>query len=161
MYYIGHMKIRWLLLFIVALYVPQNGKGQELISFEEQLFFTKEIIQQNLGFPAYYDVQLFKIIYTTQHVFMEPDTASGIIAVPLDSGYQFPILIYDHGTVASRKNVPSMGSYESLFAVAIAGQGYNCVAPDYIGLGISEGLHPYLHSESEARAGMPTNNGNM
>ncbi|MBK7096629.1 MAG: T9SS type A sorting domain-containing protein [Saprospiraceae bacterium] len=41
-----------------------------------------------------------------------------------------------------------------MIAIAIASYGYHCVAPDYIGLGISKGIHPYVNPESEAWAGI-------
>lgn len=37
-------------------------------------------------------------------------------------------------------------------SLAFAGAGYVFVAPDYLGMGSSPGLHPYLHAETEGRA---------
>jgi pimeloyl-ACP methyl ester carboxylesterase len=139
---------------LLVMVVFATGKTQELITYEEQGLYSKALISLALGLPADYDVTVYRIVYTTQDVFNKPDTASGIIAVPVDPLAKFPVLLYDHGTVADRFDVPSEGSYEQFFAVGLASQGYMCVAPDYIGLGISDGLHPYVHPESEAQAGI-------
>jgi pimeloyl-ACP methyl ester carboxylesterase len=54
-----------------------------------------------------------------------------------------------HGTSTERKSAPSTPSLEGrLIAAGFAGGGYLLVAPDYIGLGISMALHPYLHVDS-------------
>jgi hypothetical protein len=62
------------------------------------------------------------------------------------------MLIYQHGTVGSRRDVPSelAGGYES--ALFWAGAGYATTAADYLGLGTSRGFHPYVHAETEASA---------
>jgi dienelactone hydrolase len=148
------MKNKYLLTIVPLIFLFITASSQELISYEEQLYLDKATIQASLGISANYDVRVFKIIYSTLDVFMEKDTVSGILAVPLDPYVKFPFLIYDHGTVADRYSVPSEGSTEQLIAVGIAAQGYLCAAPDYVGLGVSEGLHPYLHPDTEARAGI-------
>ena len=98
-----------------------------------------------------FDVRTYKVRYFTPHLDGQPDTASGFMALPVVSAeVTLPILIYQHGTADSRENVPSRGSTESILAIAAAGLGYVALAPDYLGLGDSKGLHPYLHSATEA-----------
>lgn len=43
-----------------------------------------------------------------------------------------------------------MNSEENKLGVLFATDGYAVAMPDYLGLGISEGLHPYMHARSEA-----------
>jgi hypothetical protein len=62
---------------------------------------------------------------------------------------------YLHGTETLKENVPSRLSNEAsigYYASAIIG---SVVAlPDYLGMGDSPGLHPYIHSETEASASL-------
>ena len=98
-----------------------------------------------------FDVRTYKVRYYTPHLDGLPDTASGFMALPVvTADMTLPILIYQHGTADSRENVPSRGSTESILAIAAAGLGYVALAPDYLGLGDSKGLHPYLHAATEA-----------
>lgn len=135
------------LLFILG---TLNVQGQEIVSYEKVLTMTKAQITAQFFFQASFDVDLYRITYTTKSLTMEVDTASGVLAIPDDNSFKFPILVYEHGTVGTRHDVPSEGSNERLVALAYASNGYMCLAPDYLGLGISKGLHPYLHPESEA-----------
>ena len=144
----------WVTFFLFSLIINYNINAQELISYEKIKSMTKEEIKSNYFVPAEYDVDMYKIIYVTKSVDMLPDTASGIICVAVDTNSVFPVLIYDHGTVKDRHDVPSEGSGEQSFVIAIASLGYHCITPDYIGLGISKGLHPYIHPETEAGAGI-------
>jgi hypothetical protein len=41
---------------------------------------------------------------------------------------------------------------EGGLSLIFAARGYVVVAADYVGLGVSETFHPYLHAESEATA---------
>jgi hypothetical protein len=127
--------------------------GQELISYEKLRSMSKiQINALNPLIHAKYAVDVYKINYTTKTINLELDTASGLYCVPLDENAVFPIMIYDHGTVDNRHAVPSEDYNSQIFPVIFASQGYMCVAPDYIGLGISKGIHPYIHPESEAWA---------
>ena len=56
-----------------------------------------------------------------------------------------------HGTVAERNRVPSVSPLiHGPEGFLLAGAGYATCMPDYIGLGESGGLHPFLHAESSA-----------
>ncbi len=143
----------WVAILFFSL-VINNISGQELISYEKIKSLTKEEIKAKYYVPAKYDVTVFKIIYIAKTVDMSPDTASGIFCAAVDTNSVFPVLIYDHGTVKDRHDVPSEGSGEQSFAIAIASLGYHSITPDYVGLGISKGVHPYIHPETEAEAGI-------
>jgi pimeloyl-ACP methyl ester carboxylesterase len=65
-------------------------------------------------------------------------TATGLVAIPLSSNRQLPVISYQHGTVFGKNQVPSNlpASYETMFMVLqFASQGYVLFAPDYFGLG--------------------------
>lgn len=125
--------------------------AQSLISVEEKGSRTKEELAAQFRNIANNAVDLYKITYTTKDVFNELDTASGLIVVPRrDQQHSYPRLVFQHGTVASRTDVPSNleGGYQA--GLFFGGLGYVSLLPDFLGLGTSRGTHPYVHAASEA-----------
>ena len=102
-----------------------------------------------------YGIDAYKIQYLTNDINGVESIASGLIVVPSSSNCSWSLTTYLHGTVTLKENVPSRLSDEAsigYFASAIIG---SVVAlPDYLGLGDSPGLHPYIHSETEASASL-------
>ncbi|MEO0731990.1 MAG: hypothetical protein AAFZ52_04085, partial [Bacteroidota bacterium] len=128
--------------------------AQEVIRVEEQPPSLSFLLNIALGINTEYDVENYKIVYTTTDAFGQPDTASGLLCVPRATDIAFPLAIYNHGTVFERDGVPSVeGVAERLVPQAIGAYGYITVAPDYLGLGESDGFHPYVHAATEASAG--------
>ena len=74
------------------------------------------------------------------------------MAVPKGSPCAVPIASYQHGTSSTKTGVPGFQSQESLIGILLASTGYLCILPDYIGLGGSPGMHPYVHADTEALA---------
>lgn len=100
-----------------------------------------------------YDVQCFRLLYTTNNTAGQLDTVSGLIAVPIDLTRTFPRLLYQHGTASEKTGVPSFDVFsggEGERALLFAGLGFVTLMPDYLGLGIDKGFHPYVHAASEA-----------
>jgi hypothetical protein len=100
-----------------------------------------------------YDVQCFRLIYTTKNTAGQPDTVSGLVAIPLDPTRTFPRLLYQHGTATTKTGVPSFDVFsggEGERALLFAGLGFVTLMPDYLGLGVAKGFHPYVHAASEA-----------
>lgn len=139
------------ILSIISLTI-QFSFGQTLITYQKIKSLSKSQIANQYFIPAKYGVDVYKITYTTKKLDLSTDTASGVFITASDTNSYFPIAVYDHGTVGNRHDVPSDNSSELGVAISIASYGYHCVAPDYIGLGISKGIHPYVHPESEAWA---------
>ncbi|MFZ4778039.1 MAG: hypothetical protein ACOYM3_21930 [Terrimicrobiaceae bacterium] len=107
--------------------------------------------------PAENPVKLYQVVYTT--VIPEennrPVQVSGLLAVPEVKATSLPVVSYQHGTVFSRKEVPSApeDSMETRLMVArFAGQGYLVVAADYIGKGISSEPDAWLVKGVTAQA---------
>ncbi len=129
-----------------------TAQGQKLVSAE----FLNSASAQILGFvnpAAQYDVDTYKITYNTTDIDGSPTIASGAIMIPVNSGCDmFGLVSYSHGTVLEKDNVPSHNNSESLIPKIMASAGRIATAPDYLGLGINAGLHPYVHAESEATA---------
>ena len=92
----------------------------------------------------------YKITYNTTDVFGNPTVASGALYVPqlCDT---MPWVSNQHGTEFEKLTVPSNNYYraDGLF---FAGNGYITTLPDYLGMGVNLGIHPYVHWESEATA---------
>lgn len=111
---------------------------------------TAEELSAQYGIPAVYDVESYAIEYPTTNIDGTSGMASGLISIPKSSEYKFPKLIFQHGTVGSRDDVPSrlQGGYQ--LGVIFATLGFTAIQPDYLGLGINPGIHPYVHADSEA-----------
>lgn len=147
------------LLIIICLTEPNQGISQEIVDVEYKGGVGKILVElslANIGItrPVENDVEVFKIRYTTKDITGGVDTASGLLVLPVFRDKTMPILVYHHGTVGSREDVPSNFSIttqnEAQIALIYGSFGYATLAPDYIGLGDSPGFHPYLHAESEA-----------
>lgn len=85
-------------------------------------------------------VKLFRVTYQSKIPEMndKPTVATGLVAIPVVSSRQLPVISYQHGTVFGKTEVPSVftDSYETKFMVLqFAAQGYVLFAPDYFGLG--------------------------
>ncbi|MBC6993876.1 hypothetical protein QWY85_20500 [Neolewinella lacunae] len=130
-------------------------RAQEIVSVQEQPGIDRFIL--DLLLPAIsidYGVRNFKVVYTTTDAFGQPDTASGLLCVPNNANLVYPLAVYNHGTAGNREAVPSReGVGERLLPQGIAGSGFITLAPDYLGLGDSDGIHPYVHAATEASAG--------
>ncbi len=137
------------LLICTCLYQTQ---AQDLISSEQIGSISEEELEATylVGFSN--GVDLYRVLYTTPDVLGVLDTASGLLVVPDNPGFVYPLLAFQHGTVNSRWDVPSQlaGGYQ--LATVFGGQGYATIAPDFVGLGEARGLHPYVHADTEASA---------
>ncbi len=145
-------KIIFIISFIFSL---QLLKAQNLISHSFIGSQTKDELNTHFGLSfIQYDVKYYKINYSTTDIQGNLDTVSGLLVVPDNSMLQFPKLVYQHGTSSSKANVPSnYGTPEGKegdIPLFFGGMGYVSLAPDYLGLGDSDGFHPYVHAESEA-----------
>ena len=128
-----------------------TGISQKLVSADYIGSFSKD--QLILDFNTViiqYGVDMYRVLYETDDVHGALDTASGLMIIPDVLENTYPMLIYQHGTVGSRTDVPSNlnGGYQ--LALLYAAMGYVTTTADYLGLGVSRGIHPYIHAESEA-----------
>jgi len=97
--------------------------------------------------------RLYRLQYWTTRYDGVPTVGSGLVAVPSATSLR-GIVSYQHGTNTNRHATPSQPSLGEgvLGAAILAGGGYLFLAPDYVGLGVSREVHPYLHAESTANA---------
>jgi pimeloyl-ACP methyl ester carboxylesterase len=77
---------------------------------------------------------------------------SGLLALPRGVAAR-RLVSFQHGTTTTRSAVPSRPDGTGIAAaIVFAGNGYALIAPDYPGLGESEGRHPYYVADSIAPA---------
>ena len=119
------------------------NNNQIFIDNELSVLSSDDFFDLNVG----YGYWMYKIIYETIDKHGNPTNASGVIAFPRtdwpeEKNEAYPILSYQHGTVIQKSSVTSESGIWVLPAL-IAGYGYVYLEPDYLGLGVSEGLHPY------------------
>ena len=155
-----------LLIITIAILFPSCRKDDPVMDKRGDIVSTKEIdtyspaeIQEKLTerqfdvpFTLEYDVQGVKITYRTP----DPDgnlvDASGGIFYPVKEG-SLPIISFQHGTQTHHYLVPSQGitnSEASLAGAVAASMGYIVVAADYLGLGDSQIVQPYLLNATSA-----------
>jgi hypothetical protein len=103
------------------------------------------------GVTAFYGAKIYKVLYETLDGYGDSTVASGVIAIPDSENEAFGILSWQHGTEINRNNVLSNSGFDLLSRI-VAASGYVFVASDYLGLGVSEDIHPYILKEPTASA---------
>lgn len=148
------LKSKIIALFALPLFCLGTAQAQVLVSSELITSLNSDELTIPFLLPNIpFDVDYYKLTYNTVDVNGEPTVASGAVAVP--QGEQcdvFPMAVYCHGTVLRQLDVPSENNFESQIPQRLGGLGYITAAPDYLGLGVNEGFHPYVHAESQATA---------
>jgi hypothetical protein len=150
------------LLLSLAVILSGTSYSQHLISATYKRSYTTiqiDSIYNSLGLPQgilpnQYPVKLYKIVYNTVAVdSVTPTIASGLMVVPDGNmACKLSLMMYAHGTVHLKTGVPSNEQAEYIVGIACAAAGYVAALPDYLGLGDSPGMHPYIHARSEATA---------
>jgi pimeloyl-ACP methyl ester carboxylesterase len=100
-----------------------------------------------------YSWQAHRITYYTTDAVGQLIQASGLMVVPISpsfSNLSVPILSLQHPTQVERQYAPSqMNLRDPLLtvqlALVLASTGYIVLVPDYPGLGVDTGVHPYCH----------------
>ena len=139
-----------LLLFCLA--ITTCLSAQTVVDISPLGSISKQVLTDSYGFVIQNGVTMHKVTYTTPDVFGVQDTASGLLVLPEDNTKAYPGLIYHHGTIDNKQDVPSnlAGGYQ--LATLFGGAGYVTVAPDFLGLGESRGFQLYVHADTEASA---------
>lgn len=127
--------------------------SQEFLTSEFLKSRDKQYFFNQVGIQVPYEIDLYRISYTTKDVHGVQDTASGLVCIPHNASLSYPLLCYMHGTVGSRYEVPSFGSYEEILPSIYSAFGFIAFTPDYLGLGINKGIHPYLYADGTAEDG--------
>ncbi|URN07451.1 hypothetical protein LUW74_31635 [Actinomadura madurae] len=110
-----------------------------------------------LGSPqASRGINGFRVLYRTISPSGRPIVASGVVALPRDGAKVLRAVSFTHGTQVWRDTAGSVAAdgQGRIAAIYYAAAGYAGVAPDYLGLGMGEGKHPYMDAASEASASL-------
>jgi hypothetical protein len=132
-------------------------RGHAISNILTQAYSVSELANyfKQMGVPLVPEsgVDIYLVTYETVTARGLPSWATGALLVPQIHTKPLPLLSYQHGTVLKRNQVPSLeDNVERFIGLALAGTGYMVVIPDYLGLGLSQGMHPYIHADSEASA---------
>ncbi len=133
-------------------FIISNGFAQQLISVKP---YTEAEISQIFeeGLKGLSDVIALKILYTTTDHKGDKIKASGLALIPkVSKPENLPFVVYEHGSTFPRHLIPSELKCQAEYAAYFASNNYITIAPDYLGLGESPGLHPYMHAITEATA---------
>lgn len=136
---------------LFAVIISCNVSAQEIVSSTYLDSYSLSYFTDELEVPfSQYGVDLYRVLYSTTDLYGDPDTASALLVIPDVEQGQLPLLSYSHGTAGSRFDVPGYLSFEHNLPAVYASMGTVAVAADYLGLGYSEGIHPYVHADTEA-----------
>jgi hypothetical protein len=119
---------------------------------------TAYVRDQGFAAPAAQDgVDVYRITYRTVGATGRPALASGVVTLPRKAaGHSragLRTVEYNHGTLPYRGDAGSVSDgADRAVTVMFAGAGFAAVAPDYLGLGVGTGLHPYMDIDSETTA---------
>ena len=116
-----------------------DTKTVDEISAELQSDFSDYDIPLNINF----DVSLYRVEYHTIDPHGSPTIASGVLAIPLSQSVARPFFSYQHGTVLKRNSVSSVNGFD-IVSMWLGGRGFITAIPDFLGLGVSDMLHPYM-----------------
>ncbi len=129
-----------------------TSSAQYLVSAELLYEWSQVQLTGQGVFGAQSGIAMYKLIYNTTDTQGEPTIASGAMFIPDVPGCDFPVSIYQHGTIFLKNEVPSNNNGEALIGKYMGAFGFVGLLPDYLGLGESPGLHPYVHADTEASA---------
>ncbi|CAA6812686.1 MAG: Lysophospholipase (EC [uncultured Thiotrichaceae bacterium] len=103
-----------------------------------------------------YDVDLYKLVYTTLDADEQIVNASGLVVIPKkDSQVGSPLLSYQHGTIFYNTEAPSNDLTTIAPPILLGSLGFVTIAPDYVGYGESHRHpHPYLLQKQSAAVGI-------
>ncbi len=145
------------LIILIAISVSVSLKAQYLVSstlIESKTGSDLSSLFSFIGIPngTCCGVDTYSIQYNTKNAANANTIASGIIMIPTNTGCNsFPLLSFNHGTVLHKDEVPSKIYNLNIEYYYFATKGYVVTSPDYIGLGINSGFHPFCHSITEAK----------
>ncbi|PCJ80218.1 MAG: hypothetical protein COA49_09565 [Bacteroidetes bacterium] len=129
---------------------PIDSYTSDEISYLASIFQIPSIV-----YSAEYDVDAYRVIYEMPYL-DSVITVSGALFIPqgIDSLCSLPVMTYMHGTIFERTNAPSFLPIEGRLGFLMSSPGFIVLMPDYVGLGTSDLMHPYVQAKSEADAGI-------
>lgn len=140
------------------LLVSSQVFGQKILSIEPLATLNHKACVPSILFsmkpPQTKRIEQYRVTYEAPDSSGQNRVASGLIAYRSGEYKQRTPVFYSHATVYDKFEVPSHLSKETQFAVCqLIHQGEVFIAPDYFGLGLSPGFHPYMYVKDEVLAG--------
>ncbi|MGE3759386.1 MAG: alpha/beta hydrolase family protein, partial [Pseudobdellovibrionaceae bacterium] len=102
--------------------------------------------------PKAFETKSYAVTFVTLDLQGNEVNSSGYLVVPVNND-PHGLVVYQHGTMFSRKELPSSNpEYREGDGAryCFASLGFVAMLPDYLGYGDGTGVHPYLHAESES-----------
>jgi hypothetical protein len=130
---------------LVSYSLVRSFPASELKAFFKSEHIPKVVLPVNKG------INVYEVIYTTTYVDSSQVKASGLLFVPVITGKELPIMIYNHGTEMCKDRQCDFKE-EQTIDLAFATDEYIVVAPDYVGMGKGDRNQVYLHAPTEAHA---------
>lgn len=133
-----------------------SAKKIKSFTSTELSFADSELNDTNQPDYAQYDVDLYKLVYTTLDADDKIVKASGLVAIPKkDSQVGSPLLSYQHGTIFYNAEAPSNDLAATAPPILLGSLGFVTIAADYVGYGESHRHpHPYLLQKPSAAVGI-------
>ena len=135
---------------------PQAQSYELLSSYSQSEIATTA---SSFGVPSEslegsYGVDMYRVSYEMPYL-SDTIEVSGALFVPVQvpESCGLPLHVYMHGTIFKRTNAPSFMGLEGDLGALMSTLGQVVLMPDYVGLGISQLMHPYVHARSESDAG--------
>ncbi|WP_256333146.1 S9 family peptidase [Streptomyces sp. cf386] len=140
----------------------ERGRGTLVSAEKLYTLATPQEVADELGDAGFGDgavrhgVVAYRLVYRTVDPHGQLTTASGLLALPLDSERRLHAVSFAHGTGSHKDDSPSMqrAAFVSAPVIAHASAGAAGVAPDYLGMGKGPGLHPWMDIGSETTASL-------
>ncbi|WP_198652804.1 alpha/beta hydrolase family protein [Actinocorallia populi] len=104
-----------------------------------------------------YGVDAYRLVYRTVDGRGKPTRASGLLVVPRSKSKRLGLVSYAHGTTNYRRDAPSTSPEDGFVQGApltYGSAGFATTAPDYLGLGVGPGQHPWMDIRTEASASL-------
>jgi dienelactone hydrolase len=143
-------------------HTKENSRGQVVAVQPLRTLTTKDDVARELSAAEFttgevrYGVDTYQLVYRTVDPSGRPTVASGLVAFPRSGARELRTVSYTHGTEINRTDAPSMWreGWGVGPALTYATAGFAAVAPDYLGMGLGPGPHPYLDVPSETTAAL-------
>jgi hypothetical protein len=140
----------------------QAGGRGELVSAEHLRTLSAAQVAAELASDRFdpgtvrYGVDTHRLVYRTIDPRGRPTIASGLLALPRSHARRLRPVSFTHGTELFRGDAPSTAPdvWGSAPAITYASAGFAAVAPDYLGLGVGPGPHPWMDKPSETTASL-------
>jgi hypothetical protein len=140
----------------------QVDRRGELVSAKHLRTLSAERVAARLASDRFdpgtvrYGVDSWRLVYRTIDPQGRPTIASGLLVLPRHHARRLRAVSFTHGTELFKGDAPSVATdvWGSAPAITYASAGFAAVAPDYLGLGVGPGPHPWMDKASETTAAL-------